>query len=250
MQTGPLTFLFLLVVVLSFGCRRDELIPEPLAVEMRDTANAFDIIRVGDPVNMSVDTGNIELNPGVNAMVIRSLDLNGDGIMDLQFYAARGQSPGSGVWSRTSMSCLHENVQFRIAYGPDTTFIHEDTMGLDIHRTYSCTRIDGTDFISNVNTARLKLIVMDSLDLLSRMDEFSADSLGLSSTPYFSPIPSYEAPYRIYSMTAGNCGRFPIGQLKYVGILINDSSSETRLGWIKMRIAQGYMLIAEWAIQE
>lgn len=245
----------LLCFTLLLGCRRDTVAPpvDPIAGVLLDTVNTANLITVGNPVNMLVDTTDVVVyvHPPTGGIAYGYLDVDNDGTDDLRFRVHASYSLGAGASSITSVRCLHNGVLVRSFLVNDTVFFHADTLGNTIHRYETCSRIDGTDTVMSVLLDEAKITVLDSLSDLDIADEFHLDSIPFYRTSYTSVPAGGNPPYSQQTTFDRDCYLFPLNTERYIGFRVDDQNGGMRVGWIKLiHMNLSHIRIMEVAIQQ
>jgi hypothetical protein len=217
-------------------------------------------IKIGDYNNMVIYTYDTLLIGYYNSPRYFNLDLDKNGINDIQFESEVWGSSAIGNHPCSRIKSLHENAMIYVFYKNDTSFVNLDTIvyyggtnsvviGLYINNT--CHRIDENDTIFGI-TPSAKVKPLNKGEVIKLGDTYIADTITLIDDSYQFPPALVEENddttiYSIYSFY-NNCNEFPLDEITYIGIkLVNES----RLGWIKISIVdKNRISILESGIQK
>ena len=189
-----------------------------------------------------------------------TVDLNGDGEVDIQFRSESVGSVGIGHDIVTAINCLNENVALLGDIINQEKYLHisstshtEDSVWwvIDVSKIYTCEQIAETDS------------VISTTEKLTNVDHKFGDSYGLDdsflNTTVVLKNRSYD--YSSGEETIGNisyhymihekndCDFFPMDEEKYIGFKITENN-KTRLGWMKLILHRDYVELLETAIQK
>lgn len=182
----------------------------------------------------------------------RSIDMDGDGINDIQFKFRSANSLGAGYLEWASVQSLHPEVRVASLTVTDTIFFHVDTAGTSIHKHHNCSRTDDTDTIVSVTTDQLKIRVLEEGSTLNDEGEFSTDSINLRNLGGGSSMPTFQGGYWVSWQTNMDCYLFPLDVIRYIGVAITAPNGSVKLGWIKLLDSPDYSrwILYETAIQQ
>lgn len=213
---------------------------------------------MGDFTNVDIIQYDTIVAGGYYAPISYSIDLDNDGVDDIQFACGISGSPAVGMIPYASVTCLHQGIQFLGYERNDTSFLNIDTSSyvdgygvtvLVTRYNYSCEQISDDDSILSI-TPTFKLTPLENGDKITIEDTFKSDTVTLYSGSYGYPADYYQ----INEDTAmveqtyfyRNCISFPQESVKYIGVRFADDS---RLGWIKVNLFGSYkILVLESAI--
>ncbi len=215
-------------------------------------------IRMGDANHILVNHHDTTLHSRYHEAQTLDLDIDSDGINDLQIGYEIWGSPGLGQHPRSTIGCLHDAIQLAGVYTFDTTFLNrgiwvEDEPGSQVevweYFNYVCHRIDQADSILSVKPAfHMKTFERD--EKLRLNDSFLADTLTLYEDYFAYPPVSWESGDTMYhkSEVYGNdCCDLPMDETHFIGIKMTEGP---RLGWIRLGVFGYYkILVLESAIQ-
>ena len=246
--------LLFLVILFAFSCKKDKDLEPNQPVPK-------DFIIIGDYDGLKTITHDTIIAGGYNKPVKYTIDLNSDGIGDIEFLSEVWGSPAVGQHPSARISCLHSTVFLSGTFKSDTSFIniskdsYIDQYGITyvyIYNTHTCNRISQADSILSINTNTFKLSALNKGDKLSLNSTFSSDTLSLQNDAYsFPPLTIYKPDSIIYKFEVynNNCSNFPTSDINYIGFRIKDNDKE-KFGWIKLcMIDKLRIMILESAIQ-
>lgn len=216
-------------------------------------------IKTGDYNNLIINFYDTTLAGGYHNPQTFNLDLDNNGIDDIQFMSEVWGSLGMGQIPRSEIRCLHSGVKLLGIKTFDTLFLNRDTIVQEgqyphtwemyLINNYTCQLIDEADTILSVNPD-FDLLILKRGEIISKSQDFNADTITLASgpnNPY--PMPGGSIGDTIiynYNISLNNCDPFPLQTVSYVGVFMDNE----RLGWIKISIFDWYkILIHESGLQ-
>lgn len=217
-------------------------------------------IRIGDYGNMIVNYYDTTLIGGYNSPLEYNIDIDNNGSDDIQFISELWGSPAVGSHPKSTIRCLHPDIQIFGFHINDTSFLNRDTSiqegpnnTVEIYEifNYTCHRIDNTDTILQI-TPSFKISTLERGDILKIDDTFNTDTIVLIDDWYSYPPTligeNGDTTFYEYKKYYNDCNTFPIDETTYIGVKLN---TESRLGWIKISIFDKYkILILESGVQE
>lgn len=225
------------------ACRKDLSLPAPPLVT--DTLTA---VVTGEPGHMnihSLDTTLRALFPFGHEIL--ELDVDQDGVPDIQFNVSNHISPGSQQ-RRSWVKCLHSGVSIASYNTNDTVFLHVDTVGTNIHHYSACAAYDSTYGVYSIQTGINHAKYLGPGTLIQYQDSFDLDSALLGSNGGSSMWAT--ADYAYYYSSDDYCHSLPPGITRFLGFRVTKTDGAVRLGWIKLE-SQGFseILLFHYAIQ-
>jgi hypothetical protein len=202
-------------------------------------------ITMGEYDNM--DTTNYHgflLIGGYNSPEVFNIDLDQNGINDIQFVSELYGSPAISMNPQCYIRTLNENVQLYGFKATDTMFVNIDTTynsnDVMIKHTHTCNRITNNDSIASINPS-FKLNSLNENDVLFRNAEYQSDTIPLYLDGFTVPFSwqgaSGDTTYYKQDKYLRDCYSFPLEETVYIGIKLED---ELKLGWLKIRIIDTY----------
>lgn len=226
-----------------------------------DTNNSLtrDKIEIGDHSNMIINYYDTILIVDYNSSKYINLDLNKDGIEDIQFESKLWGTLASGQHTESIVKSLTNDIQFFGYFSNDTSFFHKTTsvhndlsnyVEIHIMNNYSCQRATNNDSVLNT-TSQFHVFPINQGDEIEITDNFNSDTLILIEDSYCYGSSSYEknsdtliVEYMCYNK---DCNSFLLDEEKYIGVRFKN---ESKLGWIKISISEKYKIhILESGIQ-
>lgn len=215
---------------------------------------------VGDNSNVivtPVDPTDEQLNSPINK---NKVDVNGDGVYDLNFTFTSSGTNGSGYYSDSYLSCLHGNIELYGYSSNDTIFHYLDTTIYDygtIHITYyditSCSRSGITDSIVSVANNQFHLNQLQKNDLIPKSGSFLTTSIKLTDNAIYNPYVSASSndTLRFWQKKRTlSCNEMGT-ETKYMGFRIKKKSKKKyEYGWLKFNLGDGVVAIIESAIEK
>lgn len=216
-------------------------------------------LKVNDYKNMLINYYDTLLIGGYGAPISFSIDLDGNGKDDIVFESVEWGSAGIGHHPRSTIMCLHSNIELLGSFTSDTLYLNRSTtiyQGIDGNFSlwkninYSCFPYDDNDSIAEINQT-FEITPLNKVDLISINDTYIVDTITLVDDSYsLPPFPiRIDGDTTIYEFTThyNNCYAFPLDEIKYIGLKLNQE----RLGWVKISIFdQNKILIHESGLQE
>ena len=189
-----------------------------------------------------------------------TIDLNGDGEIDIQFRSEDIGSPAVGHDIVTELTCLNENVallgdiinQEKYLNISSTLYTEDSVLWINVvSKTYTCEQITETDS------------VISTTEKLTNIDHNFGDSYGLDdsfmNTDVILKNRSYDYPggnetignvtYHHMIHEKNDCDYFPMDEEKYIGFKIIENN-KSRLGWMKLILHHDHVELLETAIQK
>lgn len=218
-----------------------------------------DEIKVGNYDNMIINYYDTTLIGVYGSNKTFNLDLDNNGVDDIQFESEIWGSAGLGHNPRSLIKCLNNNAKLNGYYTIDTLFLHIDTTEtykMDsvyykyLNIFYSCHRICVGDSIYWIHS-EFKNKPLDKNDILSITDFYNSDTLILIDDEYaiLQGGVGCIGDTLIYQQNIyyNDCNTFPLDKIKYIGLLLDNE----RLGWIKISIFDKFkILILESCVQK
>lgn len=185
------------------------------------------------------------------------IDINNDGIDDIEFEAIILQGPSTVQKPQSKIKSLHSDIQILGYINSDTIFIHQDTLisgnsPVNVYyRTFhSCYRNSSLDSVYNVNNV-FKIIHLSNGDVIETRDQFFSSSSILEATESSSgQVIGQNIDTTFFSafINKNDCFSFPLNQEKYIGIKFKNTN---KLGWIKLNLLEKHKVyLIESALQE
>lgn len=170
--------LVILAMLLWAGCEDDK------------NERAPEII-IGNYKEMILQPHDTLLEGGYYSPVFFSIDLDNNGMADLEFESVVVGSPGMGGIEKSILRTLHDNVEILGIHSSDTLFWHktieinDDAFPVEKHQTsiLSCQRIDETDLVSWIDPV-FKIRAFNADENMSINSSFLADTFQLKAGSY------------------------------------------------------------------
>jgi hypothetical protein len=238
--------IFPLMGLLAIGCEKDN--------------HRSPEIRMGETCHMVIQYYDTTLAGGYNTPKGYSLDIDLDGIDDIEFISEIWGSPGLGQHPSSLVKCLHGEIQLFGRHTSDTLFLNRETYyqeGPDnsveayMYHNYTCYRIDQADSVLKVTPA-FKITALERGDIIGADDTYNPDTISLQDDWYGFPpsLKGISGDTTFYECVVffNDCYSFPAEEPAYIGI---RSVSDESLGWIRISIFDKYkILVLESAMQE
>lgn len=219
-----------------------------------------EMLRVGDDKDLLINYYDTTIIGGYYTPELFNMDIDNDGIEDVQFVSDIWGSPAIGQKRRSAIRSINREVQFYGYPTMDTLFVYNifDTISgvgneVIIYQSIisSCYRYNEKDSIASISPSfKLKPLVRG--DYINKNDSFKADTIILNNEshnyhPSFFQISTDTVLYRNYAFQNDNY-TFPSNEIKYIGFRVENDS---RLGWIRLGVFDNYkILILESGIQK
>jgi hypothetical protein len=219
-----------------------------------------EILKVGDDKDMIIEYYDTTIIGGYYTPELFNIDIDYDGIDDIQFESVIWGSPAIGQKHKSVIKSINQEVQFFGCPAMDTLFVYNvfDTIsGVEneviIYQSIisSCYRNNENDSIADV-TPSFKLIPLQRDDYIDKNDAFKADTIILNNESHnyhnsFFQTGNDTVLYRNYEFL-NDSYTFPSNEIRYIGYRVEKDS---RLGWIKIGVFDRYKIsIIESAIQK
>jgi len=231
-----------------------------MSCEKNNDYNKKSEISIGANTDMIVNYYDTTLIGEYNYALTYNLDIDNNGIDDIQFTSEVWGSPAVGGNPKSMVLTLHKDVEFSGAFKNDTSFINSSTYIYDgpdntfemvKYVNHTCNRFSETDSVVRI-TPSFKLDALNKNDKLRTNDIYNTDTIVLQDDMYSFPPTDFEQigdtlcfEYHTYY---NNCNSFPMDEIKYIGVKLHPDS---RLGWIKLSVFDKYkVLILESGIQK
>ena len=219
-----------------------------------------ELVKVGDHKDMIIEYYDTTITGGYHAPELFNIDIDFDGIEDIQFESDIWGSPAIGQKRRSKIKSINKDLQLFGYPKTDTLFVYNlfDTIsGVEneviIYQSIisSYHRYNENDSIANISPA-FKLTPLVRGDYINKNDAFNADSIILNNESH-NYLPSYyqistdTTLIRNYAFLNDNF-TFPSNEIRYIGFRVEKDS---RLGWIRIGVFDNYkILVLESAIQK
>ncbi|MCW8897774.1 MAG: hypothetical protein OQJ96_04200 [Flavobacteriales bacterium] len=241
-----LSIILVFIVFFQYGCKKNYVEINKSTLTMGDYNNVNTIYYNDTVVGIYIQPQHYQI------------DIDNNGIYDIEFECTYAGSPGTGPKYGSSVKSLSPNVAIFGYHNTDTIFIHKDTsvvpdtISIKIYHktTYTCSRMSPNDSINSI-TPSYKTTPLNNQDNIQLNDTYHSTSIKLQDTETGSIIYSGgNIDTTFYSVVhfKNNCFSFPMNQPKYIGVkLINQN----KLGWIKINLLDRHKIyIEESAIQK
>lgn len=217
-------------------------------------------IQIGQTRSMLVKPYAITLKGAYHSPVSYSLDIDNNGVVDIQFTSNIWGSPGIGQHPEADISSLNNLTFIYAKIISDTAFlfIKNDTnyfgkVNIILNKTYSCQRISSTDSILSNRDSKY-INVLRSFDYIRTSGPWLSGKVNLNNDDYAPPVERVfnSIDTCIFKQDTYNydCHSFPNDQIAYIGIKLIDEA-EVKLAWIKLSIKDKYIIsVLETAIQK
>ena len=189
-----------------------------------------------------------------------TIDLNGDGEIDIQFRSEDIGSPAVGHDIVTELNCLNENVallgdiinQEKYLHISSTLYTEDSVLWMNVvSKTYTCEQIAETDSVVSTSE-KLTNIDHNFGDSYGLDDSFMSTSVILKNRSYDYPIGNEtigNVTYYCMIHKKNDCDYFPMDKEKYIGFKLTENN-KSRLGWMKVILHQDHVELLETAIQK
>ncbi len=219
-----------------------------------------ELVKVGDDKDMIIEYYDTTITGGYYSPELFNIDIDFDGIDDIQFVSDIWGSPAVGQKRRSAIKSINREVQFYGYPTMDTLFVYNvfDTIsGVEneviIYQSIisSYHRYNENDSIANISPA-FKLTPLVRGDYINKNDAFNADSIILNNEshnyhPSYYQISTDTVLYRNYAFL-NDSHTFPTNEIRYIGFRVEK---DFRLGWIRIGVFDNYkILLLESGIQE
>lgn len=215
-----------------------------------------DTIVFGNATGMKITIPDSTTFHGAIGLSYYSIDVNEDGVEDLQLSTKLMGSAALGHGRVIELKCTNEHIAL---YGEiieqekyshiDSTFWYyyepyfpqyDSICVIHIYETYTCERIDESDRILGT-TEKLSLYDKDAGDTLCKDDSFSTFDVILKDWGYtidYDEPGGNGADTIIYytDFVKNDCDYFPLEVEKYIGYKYTDNDGTERIGWIKISL--------------
>jgi len=236
--------LLVLVITLLSGCDK----------EISENERKSEVF-VGETKNMIVNNYNVQLFGSYHEPEILNIDLDNNGIADIQFESVMQGSPQMGAIPVSFIRALHDNIGIIGYYTHDTLFInqttiiYDDVFPVEVETTViiSCNMIDESDstFIRSV----LRMQSFEPLETIGINDSYLSKKFTIYNSGFghgfFDEIG--DTIFYFYESIAGTCYDYPRNKPIYLGVKHFD---ESKLGWVKFKTSGRYFFIYQSAIQK
>jgi hypothetical protein len=216
-------------------------------------------IEVGEYTDMIINYFDTTLIATFNSEVTYNIDLDKNGIDDIQLKSKYYHGAGAGTQKSSVITSLNDNVELYGFHTNDTLFLHRDTVlsqgniyfNIYEYNTYTCQLIDENDSIQSI-TPNFSLISLDKEDILSIDDTYHADTITLYNGDTKPSVVDviYQGDTAIWQYTTyyRACDNLPLDEIKYIGVRLQD---ESKIGWIKLYLFDSYKVsLLESGMQE
>lgn len=233
-----------------------------LSCERKYNSVQNDFIVIGNKDNLIISMIDTTLISGYYDRKTFSLDVDFDGVNDIDISSYAWGSSGLGTFKMAEISCLNSTIALNQESIVDTIFwdrfhtVVSDGSKILIEHYDSCscneTELSYRMYVRDETTYTKAFIENDTI---SKDDNWAVDTTNLSY--YASGGASYDILYesndtvvRLYTTKYKECNGFPNNMDSYIGIK-KDVFGIEKLGWIKIRIRDYYIIsILEIALQE
>ncbi len=203
-------------------------------------------IKIGDFNNMTLNVYDTVMVGGYYDPCYYNIDLDKDGIDDIQFESNVTGSPAVGDIPYAKISSLHKDALIHTFYKNDTSFLHisidtfyyeSDPVTIGITDNFTCHRINENDSIIEIAEA-VKIKPLKKDDIIKTNDNYTADTITLLAGSFSYPpiLVEQNGDTVIYNLSyySNDCNQFPQDEINYIGIKLGNNS---KLGWIKISIS-------------
>jgi hypothetical protein len=239
-----------LLLLSALSCNKDENYQRAPSIQIPDIDNM-----VISPVDTVIE-GGYYIEKSID------LDVDKDNLPDFRLSSTILGSPGIGEHPRVNVASLKNDSKLFGKISNDTTFQHisltsfiSDNSTTVIYNStiYSCRKIYPSDKIFSIDYDNFRISSLSEESSMSISDAFIADTFQLTndwiSYPG-SPVFDNDTIFYYSSSWDNTCYGFPEDEFYYIGFMI-DTSNEQKLGWIKIKIKDSYIItLQETAIQK
>lgn len=234
------------ILLLFFGCKKEYIEETQKTSIVVGNNNDAKVTPIGDTLIGTLITPKYY-----------KIDINNDGIDDIEFEAIILQGPSTVQKPQSKIKSLHLDIQILGYINSDTIFRYQDTLisgnsPVNVYyRTFhSCYRNSSFDSVYNVNNV-FKIIHLSNGDVIETNDQFLSNNSILEATESSSgQVISQNNDTTFFSafINKNDCYSFPLNQEKYIGIKFNNSN---KLGWIKLNLLDKHKVyLIESALQK
>ena len=189
-----------------------------------------------------------------------TIDLNGDGEIDIQFRSEDIGSPAVGHDIVTELTCLNENVallgdiinQEKYLHISSTLYTEDSVLWMNVvSKTYTCEQIAETDSVVSTSE-KLTNIDHNFGEFYGQDDSFMNTRVVLKNRSYYYPIGDESignVTYHYMIHKKNDCDYFPMDEEKYIGFKLTENN-KSRLGWMKVILHHDHIELLETAIQK
>lgn len=191
----------------------------------------------------------------------KNIDLDGDGLSDLLLSLNQPGSAGTGHWNKFTAKCMPV-TQLLGQYVEKEKYIHSEisysnsedgSVVIVRHENYyTCNPMAESDSVYEKKEG-FALLANEAGDVFKLDDEY----LDTEATIYEQ---SFDAPEGYEEISAdttaywmghhlNDCYNFPLDTPVYIGLKLSHGGT-TRLGWVKVTVSQGRLVVTETAIQK
>ena len=189
-----------------------------------------------------------------------AIDLNKDGMDDVEFWSGYVVGAGSGVNPVASIRTMHPSCGLLAFETVDTTFIHHTYQVTNspsggyaaIASTTRACRRETPYFVVESSFAVDNLLALNVGDIVDISSDFRSGIFELNSfnSSKLTPIQTVgDTTYYELLNVINDCTNFPENTSQYVAVKLNTPDG-AKLGWIKFQFSEGNKIkLFEWAIQ-
>ncbi|MDB2656531.1 hypothetical protein N9Y60_00600 [Crocinitomicaceae bacterium] len=188
------------------------------------------------------------------------LDLNHDGVNDVEFFNGSALVVSMGVMPEISIKTLHQNMEMNVDIRKDSIFqayfyhwqyAPGGTRAFFHVNVTSCMKESAQYVPVDVKTTNY-LIPMEEGDVLSNNDDFAQGTFHLATAEQHETETEFFPDSTVYHINQirKSCFEFPENSIRYLGFRITDDDGQ-KMGWIEVEYLGGNQLrIRDWAIQQ
>ncbi|MCR9174051.1 MAG: hypothetical protein NXI10_16230 [bacterium] len=238
------TTVLLLLALSLFSCQKNKF---PSTVTTGDFSSAQEV------------GYNFLLNGSFSNPKSELLDLDNDGVFDVQLNSTSAAVTGSGIMPEISITTLHENVEMNVNIRQDSIFqayFYHWQYAPDGSKAYfhvnvtSCSKESAQYTPIGVET-NAYLVPLSEDEILSTNDTYQSGTFHIATAEsHETSIEQFpdSTVYRI-NETRKSCFEFPQEVVRYLGFRMTDETGQ-KLGWIELQYLGGnHLRIQNWAIQ-
>ena len=217
-------------------------------------------IVVGENDNMTIIQYDTVIIGDYNSPVNFNIDLNNDGVDDIQFECEEQGSQYVGLLPWSKINVLNNNIGVFGQSAIDTNFLNitsyininaDSSLLINTYYRYTCNRRDIADQIQNI-TPSSQIIPLSNSDTIDISDNYIIDSVYIAETGatwLWKEENHGDTTIRYFKATSDDCFiAFPLETESFIGVMFLN---EKKLGWIKFNLlSKNKIKILESGVQK